>query len=73
MSYLNYRYSTNSGVAIDAGTRLVVVVGTPFLAPATLTRAEFDAKDIVGVAIAAGCYPDSRLVRPHRWCNGGVA
>ncbi|MER6094089.1 transposase [Streptomyces bluensis] len=66
----NYRYSTNHQVAIDADTRLVVVVGRPLPGNRNDCKAwELSgAKDLVGNAtvIADGGYRGTGLVIPHR-------
>ncbi|ARI56216.1 transposase [Streptomyces bacillaris] len=66
----NYRYSTNHQVVIEAGTRLVVVVGRPLAGNRNDCRAweESGAKAAVGktLTIADGGYPGTGLVMPHR-------
>lgn len=70
----NYRYSTNHQVVIDAGSRLVVVVGRPLPGNRNDCKAwaESGAKDAVGttMTIADGGYPGTGLVMPHRRANG---
>ncbi|MEV4341399.1 transposase [Streptomyces sp. NPDC049590] len=72
----NYRYSTNHQVVIDAGTRLVVVVGRPLAGNRNGCRAweESGAKAAVGktLTIADGGYPGTGLVIPHRRQRGQV-
>ena len=66
----NYRYSTNHQVAIDADTRLVVVVGEPLPGNRNDCRAweESGAKAAVGrtLTMADGGYPGTGLLMPHR-------
>ncbi len=70
----NYRYSTNHQVVIDAGTRLVVVVGRPLPGNRNDCKAweESGAKAAVGrtLTIADGGYPGAGLVMPHRRRKG---
>lgn len=66
----NYRYSTNHQVVIDAGTRLVVVVGRPLAGNRNDCKAweESGAKAAVGktLTIADGGYLGTGLLIPHR-------
>jgi hypothetical protein len=69
----NYRYSTNHQVVIDAGTRLIVVVGRPLAGNRNDCKAweESGAKAAVGKTMTiAGGYPGTGLVMPHRRRNG---
>ncbi|BBC35089.1 hypothetical protein SGFS_063830 [Streptomyces graminofaciens] len=70
----NDRYSTNHQVVIDAGTRLVVVVGQPLPGNRNDCKAweESGAKTAVGrtLTIADGGYPGTGLVMPHRRRKG---
>ncbi|MGW1116666.1 transposase [Streptomyces tanashiensis] len=70
----NYRYSTNHQVAIDADTRLIVVVGRPLAGNRNDCKAweESGAKAAVGrtLTIADGGYPGTGLVIPHRRQRG---
>ncbi|WP_051731716.1 transposase [Kitasatospora phosalacinea] len=66
----NYRYSTNHRVVIDAGTRLVVVVGRPPAGNRNDCEAweESGAEAAVGktTTIADGGHPGTGPVIPHR-------
>jgi hypothetical protein len=66
----NYRYSTNHQVAIDADSRLVVVIGRPLPGNRNDCKAwaESGAKAAVGhaVTIADGGYQGTGLLIPHR-------
>lgn len=70
----NYRYSTNHQVVIDAGPRMVVVVGQPLAGNRNDCKAweESGAKTAVGrmLTIADGGYPGTGLVIPHRRARG---
>ncbi|MEU2231692.1 transposase [Streptomyces vietnamensis] len=70
----NYRYSTNHQVLIEAGTRLVVVVGRPLAGNRNDRKAweETGAKAAVGktLTIADGGYPGTGLVIPHHRQRG---
>ncbi len=67
---MNYRYSTNHQVVIDADTGLVGVVGRPLAGNRNDCKAweESGAKAAVGktTTIADGGYPGTGLVIPHR-------
>ncbi|GGM94981.1 transposase [Streptomyces fuscichromogenes] len=70
----NYRYSTNHQVVIDAGTRLVVVVGRPLPRNRNDCKAwaESGAEAAVGrtLTMADGGYLGTGLVMPHRRRKG---
>ncbi|KOU93883.1 transposase [Streptomyces sp. XY593] len=70
----NYRYSTNHQVVIDAGTRLVVVVGRPLAGNRNDCKAweESGVKAAVSgtTTIADGGYPGTGRGIPHRRKRG---
>lgn len=70
------RYSTNHQVVIDAGTRLVVVVGRPLPGTHNDCKAweESGAEAAVGrtLTISEGGHPGTEIVLPHRRRKGEV-